>query len=219
MEANSGDQRQIDGWYVTEEIDGSLPFAYYLEVPTGFSHVELSTLRVSRRREVTSSDIEYRETVFSLIGSITAAGGHIEASMKRLLLLLRENEPFFEQADYQWQELENRLRKECGGTEDRRVRLRETLDWAQAENLRERRNTVVHGAWWLFDGCNGRISRWPRKAGSKILVGSGLTQWRALADLCWQFAQQLDDLIGEDWPRAILDDPPANLHSTELGDD
>jgi hypothetical protein len=130
---------------VDEKLDGNA-ISYDLSLPGRCSTVDLSTVRVGRHGGSVPEDLAFREDLFRLVGSITVTGGHVEAAMKRILLVLTEAETIFGLVDYQWADLEKKLRSPCDDADDRHHRLRRVLDWADTHDLREQRNTVVHGA-------------------------------------------------------------------------
>lgn len=186
---------------------GSFKLSFQMTVPKDRT-TELATLRVSRMGGTTEADMKFRAELFSVVGSITVAGGHIEAAMKRLLLILSDEDSLFALADHQWSDLHKKLASQCNGGDDRRrKKLKDVLDWAERMNLRERRHTVVHGSWWLYSLEAVLVSRWPRKEDGYILVES-LEGLNRLEQQCWEFDQKLDLLADEDWPRAVLPAPP-----------
>ncbi len=191
---------------VDENLDNGGGISYDLSLPRRGSTVDLATVRVGRHGGDTPEDMAFREELFRAVGSITVAGGHVEAAMKRLLLLITDAKTVFTLVDYQWLDLEKKLRAQCNDRDDQRRRLLRLLDWADRHKLRERRHTVVHGAWWVYADVGARVSRWPRKEADRIIIGDmdGLKQ---VGNRCWTYAGRLDDLLAEDWPRAMLPAP------------
>lgn len=65
-----------------------------------------------------------------------------------------------------WQDLETRVRKVAKAQPASTVAQKavQHLDAAAKHSLRERRNDVVHGSWWTYDGTQGRLSRWRRNS-------------------------------------------------------
>ncbi len=114
--------------------------------------------------------------------------------------------------DYPWLGLEKKLRAHCDSSDDHSRRLLQLLDWADGHKLRERRHTVVHGAWWVYAGVGARVSRWPRKEEDRVMIAD-MSWLKQLGTRCWAYAHRLDDLLGEDWPRAMLpaQQPPATF--------
>lgn len=197
---------------VAEQIEGACNLTFDLTVPKNMA-VDLSAVRVGRHGGPNAEDLSFRDDLFRMIGSITVAGGHVEAAMKRLLvLLLGRSDGDLSAVDYLWSELQQRLLRLCDDRDQRRRDLREVLEWAEREHLQDLRNTAVHGSWWLFSGCGARVSRWPRtkKDGPSIshVIPAELAQFEEVAEKCWELATRLDDLLAEDWSRAML---PAEI--------
>lgn len=119
MAADPADGEHNFYYRVTENLGAVPGTPYQLTVPRNMSPVEMATVRVGRRGGPTSSDLAFRDKLFHMVGSITVAAGHIEAAMKRLLLVLEGEETVFSLADYQWAELHSRLRKACEGPGER----------------------------------------------------------------------------------------------------
>lgn len=195
-------------YIVTEDFQRGTGITYKMTVPSGMAVIEIPTVRVGRYGGPTPDDLQFREELYQAVGSVTVAGGHIEASMKRLLLILGDSDTIFSLVDLQWADLHTRLLQECDDRDNRRRELRRALDWAERRELRERRHTVVHGAWWLFSGCGARVSRWPRRASGHVELGE-MDELARLAVQCWELVRRLDELLGEDWPRAMLPSGPS----------
>lgn len=159
----------------------------------------------------TPDDLVFREDLYRLVGSITVAGGHIEAALKRHLLVLTSAGEDFRLVDYSWSELEKKLRKECDSTMPRQKSLRRLIDAAQKHQLVQHRHTVVHGLWDLYAGRGVRVGRWPRGEEERIYL-SDFDWLKDVNTRCWVYATRLNDLLGKDWTRAILpptEDPPS----------
>jgi hypothetical protein len=81
---------------VTEKLDGQPERGYHVLLPGTFSKVDLSTIRVGRHGGPNEADMRYRDELYRRVGEIAVAGGHAEAAMKRLLLVLeRPDEAHF----------------------------------------------------------------------------------------------------------------------------
>jgi hypothetical protein len=192
-------------WYsTTENLDGHPPLTYDLSIPSAMSTFDLSTLRVGRHGGPTAEDEAFRQELFRRVGAITVAGGHIETAMKRLVLLLTETEGRFSLVDKTWTDLHNALVAESAeGQDDRRTALREVLEWGETNRIKIRRDNVVHAYWWTHAGCGARRSRFYRKTdGSTILAE--LSDLEEDAALLFEYAWRLDELLGPDWPIAML---------------
>jgi hypothetical protein len=185
---------------------GQRTYAFNVALPPGSDKdtFDMSTIRMERHGGTTAADHVFRQKLFEIIGSITAASGHIEASMKRLLVIFQDSDHVgFALVDHPWTELVKRLRTECTGADSRRQNLAKVLDWAEKHRCKEHRDTVVHGSWWLFDGLGATVSRWPRKEQDVVIFGE-LAAFQRHANYLWEFNRRLDELVGDDWGRAIL---------------
>lgn len=210
----AGHRMSYDTQILNEDGEGAFRLSFAINVPR--QGIDMSTMRVGRIGGPTYDDLEFRNALFLIIGSITVAGAHVEAAMKRLLLVLSTEVTTFGLVDFQWADLEKKLAAECGGRDRRRLRLSRILDWATELDIRERRNTAVHGSWWLHKQERTVASRWPRKKNDAILIGS-LGDLRALENDCWTLVAKLDRLLGEDWPRAVFAEEtvPASFRRAE----
>jgi hypothetical protein len=102
-----------------------------------------------------------------------------------------------------WTTLLEELAKECTATDGRRKRLKHVLEWAEKNRIKQRRDNVIHAHWWNFDGCGVVRSRFRRDQKAAIMPGS-FEDLEEDAQLLFEFARRLDELLGEDWPRAVL---------------
>ena len=192
-------------WYSTSEnVDGRPPLTYDVSMPSSMSTFDLSTVRVGRHGGPSPEDEEFRQELFERVGAITVAGGHVETAMKRLLLLLTETKGSFSLVDKTWTDLHNALvAQSAEGWDDRRSGLREVLEWGEANRVKTRRDNAIHAYWWIHAGCGARRSRFYRKQdGSTILAE--LTDLEEDATLLFEYAWRLDELLGPDWPIAML---------------
>jgi hypothetical protein len=104
----------------------------------------------------------------------------------------------FSTVDYTWTMLVKKLREQCDGSDDRRKRLAQVLDWSEEHRIKRRRDNVVHADWWDFAGCGVRRSRFARgKNGATILAS--LIDLEEDARLLFEYARRLDELLGNDW--------------------
>jgi hypothetical protein len=191
-------------WYAIEEhIDGHNLFRYDMSIPSKFPNIDISTVRVGRHGGPGAADSAFRQELFLRLGAVTAAGGHAETAMKRLILLLTGDSASFSLVDKTWSDLDKILRAECTGADETREHLKEILDWGEDVRIKARRDDVVHAYWWLFDGCEARRSRFYRKTDGTIITAS-LTDLDEDAEMIFEFAAKLDDLLGSDWPLAML---------------
>lgn len=73
---------------VTERLEGHHELSYDLVLPGAFSEIDLSTVRIGRHGGPSQQDLQFRSELYRHIGAVTVAAGHVEITMKRLLLVL-----------------------------------------------------------------------------------------------------------------------------------
>lgn len=199
---------QPSSWDLEENLDDAPSAKYTLTIPAGFETTNIATLIVRRDGGETPADLRFRQALFTAIGSVTAAGGQVEAGLKRLLLILRGRGTEFSLVDETWAALEKKLRGLPAAGNPQHTELVAMLDWSKRKRLRERRHDVVHGSWWLYDGIGARVSRWPRnKAEGDFVLISSVENVQQTADQCWEYVDRIHTLIGDRWPRAVLPAP------------
>lgn len=153
---------------------------------------------------MSEADEEFRRKLYGLIGAITVAAGHVEASMKRLLLLLKGEQGGFSLVDKTWSDLFTMLLSESGRQgAGPRAELKKILERAEESKLKDRRDNTIHASWWGFAGENIIRSRFYRREDGAQLVGT-FTELEEDAALLSEFDRRLDELLGNDWPRAML---------------
>lgn len=194
-------------YQMTEDIDSWDSVTYELTIPAGSEQVDLVSPIVERAGPIDPADEAYREQLFGQVGRITVAGGHVEAALKRVLVVLSPGREAFEDADLDWSQLEDNLRKLAkhsnvldAATAAQAVAL---LDIAEKQSLRDYRNHAVHGAWWPFEGVNGRMSRWPRR-GHGYMTSFPHSELTKLAVRLELLAEKLNELVRERWPLVTL---------------
>ncbi len=176
---------------------------YRLTVPSALPNLDLSTVRVDRDGGASAADQQFRNELFTRIGAVTAAGAAVETAMKRLLLLLSGESGSFSRVDLTWTDLHKGLLAACSGTDDRRLALSNVLAWGDENGVKKRRDDVVHAYWWLFAGCGVRRSRFYRKTDGSIVLSS-LEHLDRDAEILFDYAGRLDELLGSDWGTATL---------------
>jgi hypothetical protein len=210
---SSGRYRGTSFWYKTEiKLDNGRRLTFDLTLPGALSTFDLSTLRIGCHGGVTGEDELFRARLYERIGAVTAAGGHVETAMKRLLLLLllRSESGGFSLVDWTWTALHNALAEECGKPDPdaRQKRLKRVLAWGEQKGIKKRRDNVVHAYWWNFDGVGVMRSRFQRRKNGVQMIGA-LEDLEEDAALIFEYARRLDELLGEDWPRAMLPAPSS----------
>ena len=122
--------------------------------------------------------------------------------MKRVLLVMTGSGGRFSVVrDDTWSGLHAALRKSAAiGSTPLQIAVGEALDWGERMTLKERRDNAIHAYWWDYAGCGVIRSRFRRKNEGVALVGS-LPELRVDADLLFEYAERLDDLVVSDWPQ------------------
>jgi len=201
---------------ITERLDGHPELSYDLVLPSTFSQVDLSTVRIGRHGGPNQDDIAFRGELYRRIGAIAVAGGHVETAMKRLLLVLtRPDAANFSTVDKTWSDLAADLRAQCDGTDERRKRLAELLDWAEEHRVKGRRDDTIHAYWWTFADCGARRSRFNRRSDGKTILAE-LSDLDEDARLLFEYAEYLDGLLGNDWIIGRL--PGPFVEQARVGD-
>ncbi|MFC8016289.1 hypothetical protein [Streptomyces cinereoruber] len=90
-------------------LDGGPSFSMDVALPSARPTADISTFRLDRHGGPNEADFAFRERLYNLIGAIVVAGGHVEASMKRLILLLKGDEGGFSVVDKTWTDLHKML--------------------------------------------------------------------------------------------------------------
>jgi hypothetical protein len=193
-------------WYTTEIVlDDGYRLTFDLTLPKAIPELNLTTVRLGRHGGESNADRMFQQRLYVRIGAVAVAGGHVETAMKRLLLLLKGEAGQFSLVDKTWSELHKALSQECSGSklDSRRKRLKRVLAWGEDKQVKRRRDNVVHAYWWNVDGCGVRRSRFYRHEDGVTIISS-LEDLTEDADLLFEYARRLDDLLGEDWARAML---------------
>lgn len=153
------------------------------------------------------ADELFRADLYRHIGAVVVAAGHVETTLKRLLLVLdAPQKAHFSTVDDNWTTLHKKLRRHCDSTDERRIDLAAVLAWGEAQELKRRRDNVVHADWWDFDGCGVRRSRFVRNSNGATIHAS-LADLVEDARLLGEYAVRLDGLLGNDWMIARLPGP------------
>jgi hypothetical protein len=186
---------------------------------------DLAAVIVTRLGGPSGPDREFRTRLYQLVGSVTVAGGQIEAQMKRLIVLLKRSEDhsFTEQIEGPWGKIARLLRAEAEGAlgtdtgpmdafgtrpTSMPARILTALDWAAEQDLANVRNDFIHANWW--DYADTGVSR------SRFLLG-GESQ---LQHFTWDFIQKesddfqeflrmLDEIVADQWSRFYLPRAPS----------
>ncbi|MFD9327752.1 hypothetical protein [Streptomyces sp. NPDC060065] len=185
------------------QLDGGPSFSMDITTPKTRAKVDISTFRLSRQGGPNEADLAFRERLYSLIGAIVVAGGHVEAAMKRLVLFLKDEEGGFSLVDKTWSDLHKMLAMQSRRSIPQAASLAEALAWGEANELKRRRDDAVHASWWNWDGVGVMRSRFFRRQDGANIVGT-FEDLEEDARLLFEYAEKLDLLLGADWPQARL---------------
>ena len=167
---------------------------------------DLSTFRVKRSGGATPGDRQYRQNMFVLAGAMTIAAGHIEAEMKRIILVAEESESAgFADVPSTWSGLVDRLTAIADGDGVLAEPLRVILNWGREQQVTEIRHGAVHSAWWVFDPGHVHRSRFSHKSNGSTQMGTW-EQVAQQADTLFEYLDRLQNLVP--WPMATL--PPID---------
>lgn len=164
---------------------------------------DTSTVRLGRHGGANEADLAFRARLYSAVGAIAVAGGHVETAMKRLALHLKGESSRFSVVDKTWSDLHKILTAEGNRQTSLGVALKRDLKWAEENEIKRRRDDAIHANWWNYDGCGVIRSRFYRKEDGVQLLSS-FDELEKDARLLFEYAGRLDRLLGEQWPRALL---------------
>jgi hypothetical protein len=191
------------------ELDGQRSFSYELSVPGTTERHNISTFIPGRIGGPHDGDVEMRRRLYGAVGQAVVAGGHIEASMKRLLILLQGKENRFALVDEQWSSLEKKLGREVRRTSghltypELRGEVSELLDHAARKQLKRRRDSIVHGSFWDYDMPVLLLARFARREDGHTEVTSLENVEQTAAEL-YDYASRLDASLAGKWAEAML---------------
>jgi hypothetical protein len=184
-------------------LDGGASFSMDITAPSARESANLATFRVSRHGGASEADLAFRDRLYRVIGAIVVAAGHVEAAMKRLILLLKDEQGGFSLVDKTWSDLHKLLLTQSRRSIPLATALTEVLEWGDSKELKRRRDNAVHASWWDWDGVGVTRSRFFKKQDGANLVGA-FEDLEEDAKLLFEYAEKLDLLLGADWPQAKL---------------
>ena len=196
------------------EVHGPAPFGNYTLVrpPGGDIPMSISSLRPVRveGRDDPKADAVHQVRLFHAVGSVAVAGGHVEMAMKKVLVTLQDGQNY-DLADVpaDWRVLQAQLEKSCRRTETELADAVEALlTKVDVTRLRENRNHVIHGYWWLIPINPGDVfaSRYfhPNSNQTPTNMHTTTATLQRLASSLFDFAGQLEALVTPYWPLAIV---------------
>lgn len=201
----------LRGHRLVIELEGFSAWEFVLANFNGSqqSRYDLSTLRVTRHGGLAPSDLALQQALFSLVGAITVVAGHIEAEMKRIILVANEGtKTGFAEVSQTWTDLEKSLQKVAEGEGGLADRLRPVLAWGQEEKIKETRDNVVHSAWLLYDVGHIEASRFAHKSDGHSITATP-EEFGGLAERMFEYLTRLQRVVS--WPTAVLPPLPEGV--------
>lgn len=165
---------------------------------------DMSTFRTVRLGGMNAADQILRQNLCTIVGAIAVAGGHIEAEMKRIIILAEEDRgATFVDVDLTWTGLETRMQAIADGEGPLSAEVAEHLTWAKAKRIKQTRDDAIHCAWTLYDiGC---VQKARFKKRSEGYTESGtLEDYASHVPKMIEYAARLGAIGG--WPTRVL--PP-----------
>ena len=195
---------------------GKVLVDYTFVQPPGRDDIDVASMRPVRimAQPNRQADALHQVRLFHAVGAVTVAGGHVEMAMKRVLVTLRggrNSDLAGEDVPAEWSILEDKLKKASKPQETPLQKaVFELLSAVGIGELREGRNDVVHGCWWLIPmGADGLVSsRYFRQKKNQpqapAQMHPTLQMLQQLAGDLFDLAHALDALVAPVWPFAIV---------------
>lgn len=187
---------------------------YTLVRPPGCDDMNLASMRPFRIKGKPDhrADTLHQVKLFHAVGSVSVAGGHVEMAMKRVLVTLRGGKNTdLAGADVpaEWSVLQDTLKKASNPQlTDLQKAVFELLSGDVVTTMRDGRNDVVHGYWWLIPmGTTGLVSsRYyrPKANQAPAQIHPTVEMLQQLATDLFDFADALEALVTPYWPLAIV---------------
>ena len=193
------------------DLEGFPNYEYLISLGnTEDNNVNVGTLTVGRIGGPSDRDREQQDRIFHAVGRATVASGHIEAGMKRLVIVLRHLKNQFSLVDKTWTDLERILEKEServiAGDEHAELRrhVGNELKLASKYSLKAYRDNIVHGYIWDFDMPVLLVGRFKRQSDGATLVWT-IEEFETVAVRLYIYGLRLDSLVHGIWPEALLE--------------
>lgn len=197
---------EVGGCHVRIEPDSFPAWEYSIRNLNGTpGEFDMSTFRMMRHGGPHASDVTHHQTLFAAVGAVTVVSGHIEAEMKRILLVAADgSKTSFADVDLTWTDLEKGLEAVAADPDLKfATRLHDVLEWGKSKKIKKRRHDVVHSAWTLYNIGHYEANRFARKTSGSMIVYSH----EDIADLVtsmFEYLRWLQNIVR--WPTAVL--PP-----------
>ncbi|UXA14073.1 hypothetical protein KXD97_09985 [Mycobacterium sp. SMC-8] len=178
-----------------------------------FDLASLRPVRVTGHRYA-DADCKHQRRLFSAVGAVTVAGGHVEMALKKVLVSLTggtNRDLASKDVPADWNPLHTKISKLCeADPSDLAQRVAKLLEAAEKERLRDIRNNVVHSNWWLAGFDSGELwsGRYYRGGKEPTCISDKAEHLYSIADKLFGFAAELEALVTPMWPLAIV--PPTD---------
>ncbi|MFA4081889.1 hypothetical protein [Mycobacteroides salmoniphilum] len=184
--------------------------------PPGGDDMNIASMRPVRlkNRPNGQTDALHQVQLFHAVGSVTVAGGHVEMAMKRVLVTLRggkNSDLAAADVPAEWSTLEDRLLKSSKAQQtDLQRAVYDIVSKPEVAGLRDGRNDVVHGYWWLIPIGTAQLvsSRYYRPKANQpqdpAQMHPTLEMLQRLASDLFELAHALESLVTPYWPLAII---------------
>lgn len=208
-----GSDEKATMYDVHASTDSGVVLDYTLVRPPGGAvPMSISSLRPFRvkGREDHQADALHQVRLFHAVGSVAVAGGHVEMAMKRVLVsLLGGQNHDLADVPADWSRLQSELERLSRKAETGlQAAVIELLSGHEATHLRESRNNVIHGYWWLIPMGRDElvVSRYFRPNAQQQPANShpSAATLQKLAGRLFAFAGRLEALVTPEWPLAIV---------------
>lgn len=198
------------GHLVTWQLPDVEPFEYILTNLNGpMERYDVSTLRMVRHGGVHTADVALQQSLFTAIGAITVIAGHIEAEMKRIILVAEEGRKSgFAELGATWSGLEDQLWRHASSGSELAAKLRPALDWGRSRQVKEIRDQAVHSAWRLHSIGHIEACRFKHKSDGETLIDRDGSRLAANVETMFTYLHKLEDVVS--WPTAVLPPLPVD---------
>lgn len=199
---------------------GYASFTVVPPVDDGDSELDMASLRPVRvaGHDSAIADREHQRRLFNAVGAVTVAGGHVEMALRKVLVSLngwRNEDLARKDVALDWSALHAKVETLCEGNSSDLAQSVVELLKTEAAGLRDARNNIVHSYWWLPALDSGELwsGRYYNKGREPVTIVDTADSLCGLAEKLFDFAAELEALVADHWPLAIV---PA-VDSSELG--
>lgn len=207
---------EVGGHHVRIEPDSIPAWEYSIRNLSGApGEFHMSTFRMVRHGGPHPSDVTHHQTLFAAVGAVTVVSGHIEAEMKRILLVASDgSKTTFADVDLTWTELEKALEAVAADPDvEFASRLHDVLEWGKSERIKKRRHDVVHSAWTLYNIGHYEANRFERRSSGTTIVHSHDSVAQLMMSM-FEYLRRLQNIVR--WPTAVLPPLPDEVTAPSM---